>query len=232
MRSAERHGPRQYKRAPHVNAQHVDEQPSTGTLIDYVENILRKTGGTIYRADKRGCGTVRLLNSWLTSEREQPARDALTVTLMLRDWQVASLIPGIVVWIGNEELLPHILRTLGMLSRENLEPALVHSMRTHLNKLQNNENLFIDACRKVLHHLNLADQASTLTTEVFASGDLPAPPNDPDALIPSELPQTLSRSATQARIVLSILDFTKNRHDLPTLLHLWLTNLTDRKSVV
>ena len=127
-------------------------------------------------------------------------------------------------WIGNEELLPHILRILGMLSRESLEPTLVHSMRAHLNKLQNNEDLFIDACRKVLHHLNLADQIPILTTEEFASGDLPAPPNDPDALIPSELPQTLSRSATQARIALSILDFTKNRPDLPALLHLWLTN--------
>lgn len=224
MRSAERHGPRQYKRASHINALHVDEHPSTGTLIDYVENILQKTGITIYRADKRGCGTVRLLNSWLTSEREQGARDALTVTLMLRDWQVASLIPGIVTWIGNEELLPHILRTLGMLSRENLEPVLVHSMRAHLNKLQNNEDLFIDACRKVLHHLNLADQASILTTEEFASGDPPAPPDDPGALMPSELPQTLSRSATQAQIALSILDLAKNRPDLPALLHLWLTS--------
>ena len=224
MRSAERHGPRQYKRAPHINAQHVDEQPSTGTLIDYVENILRKTGGALYRADKRGCETVRLLNGWLSGGRERPARDALTVTLMLRDWQVASLIPGIVTWIGNEELLPHILRTLGMLSRENLEPALVHSMRAHLNKLQNNEDLFIDACRKVLHHLNLADLAPTLTTEEFASGDPPAPPDDPGARMPSELPQTLSRSATQAQIALSILDLAKNRPDLPALLHLWLTS--------
>ena len=66
MRSAERHGPRQYKRAPHINALHVDEHPSTGTLIDYVENILRKTGGDLYRADKRGCETVRLLNGWLS----------------------------------------------------------------------------------------------------------------------------------------------------------------------
>ena len=108
MRSAERHGPRQYKRAPHINAQHVDEQPSTGTLIDYVENILRKTGGALYRADKRGCETVRLLNGWLSGGREQPARDALAATLMLSDRQVVSLIPGIVTWIGNEEFLPHI----------------------------------------------------------------------------------------------------------------------------
>ena len=111
-----------------------------------------------------------------------------------------------------------------MLSRESLEPSLVHSMRTHLNKLQNNEDPFIDAYRKVLHHLNLADLASTLTTEEFASGDPPAPPDDPGARMPSELPQTLSRSATQAQIALSILDLAKNRPDLPALLHLWLTS--------